>query len=65
MEDDDVLKVSIAELCKPLSAKVMPRRSLYAATGGNILDEQEAIRAQRQEINGKFTQRRKRLTRKK
>lgn len=43
-EDADLLPIE--QLAAPLSAKVMPRSSLYGA-GGRIMDETRALDAQR------------------
>ena len=44
MKDDD--EKSIEELCKPLSAKVMPRSAMYNI-GGREMNEGRALASQR------------------
>lgn len=49
-DDADYDGPSIEDLCKPLSAKVMPKRAIYSL-GGRIMDEREALSAQRRVVN--------------
>ena len=42
----DESKVSLKDLCKPISAKVMPRSAMYSC-GGIELDDNRALKSQR------------------
>lgn len=50
---------TIEELCRPLSAKVMPKRAQWALSG-QPLTEEEALNSQRKAANTKMLARRRR-----
>lgn len=47
--EDEIDKLSIEELCKPLSAKVMPRTAMHNI-GGREMSESRALSSQRSAV---------------
>jgi aryl-alcohol dehydrogenase-like predicted oxidoreductase len=51
---------SLADLCRPLSAKVMPKSSMYDGLTGEVSTQQSALARQRQSEGGRHATKMKR-----